>query len=235
MHPSELPPDLIARMTARRGRRHVFDQLVPARTALVVIDMQAAFTDARSPLHVPAATGAVPAITRMANGLRALGGTVAWVRSAFPPSNRDWTTFFDLLNPPGFTAPLRDAMQRGAWGHTLTPGLAPATDDLDIDKDRYSAFFPGACPLPDCLRAQGVDTVLIAGTLTEVCCESSARDAMMDNFRVVVLSDACATRSDAAHLASLVTMASAFADVQDVATALGFLARGSGAAQKDTA
>jgi ureidoacrylate peracid hydrolase len=140
-----------------------------------------------------------------------------------------------LLNPPEFTAPLRDAMQRGAWGHAMTPGLSPAPDDLDIDKDRYSAFFPGASPLPDLLRGRGIDTVLIAGTLTDVCCESSARDAMMDNFRVVTLSDACATRSDAAHLASLITQASAFADVQDVANALGFLARGSGAAQQDTA
>lgn len=225
MHPSDLPPDLIARLTARRGRRHMYDQLVPAQTALVVIDMQAAFTDARSPLCVPAAVGVVPAITRIANGLRALGGTVAWVRSAFPPSNRDWTTFFELLNPPEFTSPLRDAMQRGAWGHAMTPGLMPAPADLDIDKDRYSAFFPGASPLPDLLRGRRIDTVLIAGTLTDVCCESSARDAMMDNFRVVTLSDACATRSDAAHLASLITQASAFADVQDVATALQFLAR----------
>ena len=225
MHPSDLPPDLVARLTARRGRRHVFDHLLPAQTALVVIDMQAAFTDPRSPLHVPAAAGVVPAITRMANGLRALGGTVAWVRSAFPPSDRDWTAFFDLLNPPAFTAPLRAAMQRGAWGHAMTPGLEPAPADLDVDKDRYSAFFPGASLLPHLLRARGIDTVLIAGTLTDVCCESSARDAMMDNFRVVTLSDACATRTDAAHLASLITQASAFADVQDVATALGFLAR----------
>lgn len=73
MHPSDLPPDLVARLTARRGRRHVFDDLAPARTALVVIDMQAAFTDAASPLCVPAATGVVPAITRMADGLRAGG------------------------------------------------------------------------------------------------------------------------------------------------------------------
>jgi ureidoacrylate peracid hydrolase len=112
MHPSELPPDLIARLTARRGRRHVYDLLDPARTALVVIDMQGAFTDARSPLHVPPAVGVVPAITRMADGLRALGGTVAWVRSAFPPSNRDWTTFFDLLNRP--PSPPRCAMRCSA-------------------------------------------------------------------------------------------------------------------------
>jgi hypothetical protein len=83
MHPSDLPPDLIARLTARRGRRHMYDQLVPSQTALVVIDMQAAFTDARSPLYVPAAVGVAPAITRMANGLRAQGGTVAWVGRRF--------------------------------------------------------------------------------------------------------------------------------------------------------
>jgi ureidoacrylate peracid hydrolase len=68
--------------------------------------------------------------------------------------------------------------------------------------------------------------VLIAGTLTNVCCESSARDAMMENFRVVMLSDANATRSDAEHMGALVTIALSFGDVQTVDEATGFLAAG---------
>ncbi|MFN3937872.1 MAG: cysteine hydrolase family protein [Gemmobacter sp.] len=223
MHPTGLPPDLVQRLVARRGRLHVFDRLVPARCALVVIDMQAAFTDARSPLYVPAAITVVPAINRMASRMRAAGGTVAWVRSAFPPSDRDWVAFFEMLNPPAFTAPLRAAMQPGQWGHAPTPGLEAVPADLRFDKDRYSAFLPGACALPDALRSRGIDTVLIAGTLTEICCESSARDAMMQNFRVVMLSDACATRSDAAHAASLAAIASAFGDVQRVEDAIAYL------------
>jgi ureidoacrylate peracid hydrolase len=225
-HPGDLPAGVVATLIARHGRRHVFDRLVPARTALVVIDMQVAFTEPGRPLSIARAPAAVPAITRMAAGLRARGGTVAWVRSAFPPGPRDWTVWRTQLNPPGRTEPLVADMQPGAPGHAHAAGLAPEAVDLAFDKDRYSAFYPGACALPDALRARGVDTVLIAGTLTNVCCETSARDAMMENFRVVLLADACATRSDAEHMAALVTVALSFGDVQTVDTALGCLAAG---------
>lgn len=222
-HPVDLPAGVLAALMARRGRRHVYDRLVARETALVVIDMQAAFTAPGAALEIPAARAVVPAINRMAAGLRALGGTVAWVRSAFPPGPRDWTVWLSRLNDPGRMAPLAADMQVGAPGHAHADGLDIAPGDLQADKDRYSAFFPGACPLPGMLRARGIDTVLIAGTLTNVCCETSARDAMMDNFRVVLLSDANATRSDAEHMGALVTVALSFGDVQTVDTALGFL------------
>ena len=89
--------------------------------------------------------------------------------------------------------------------------------------DRFSAFFPGASALPAILRARGIDTVLIAGTLTNICCESSARDAAMDNFRVVMLADANAARSDEDHVAALSTVARSFGDVQQIDEAIGYL------------
>jgi ureidoacrylate peracid hydrolase len=226
MHPTALPPEIAARILARRGRLHVHDRLDPARTALVVIDMQDTFTAPGATLEVPMARAIVPAINRMAAALRAAGGTVAWVRSAFPPSARDWTGFFERLLPPALAARVRGELQHGGAGYGFTPGLEVAAGDLHADKDRFSAFLPGACPLPDMLRARGIDTVLIAGTLTNVCCESSARDAMMENFRVVMLSDANATRSDAEHMGALVTIALSFGDVQTVDEATGFLAAG---------
>lgn len=224
MHPTALPPEVEAQILARRGRRHVHDRLVPRQTALVVIDMQAIFTAPGALLEVPAARAIVPAINRMAAALRAAGGTVAWVRSAFPPSDRPWTGFFGQLLPPALAARVQAELQPGGPGYGFTPGLDVAPGDLHADKDRFSAFLPGACPLPALLRARGIDTVLIAGTLTNVCCESSARDAMMENFRVVMLADANATRSDAEHLATLVTIALSFGDVQTVDEAAGFLA-----------
>ncbi|HXW29054.1 MAG TPA: isochorismatase family protein [Xanthobacteraceae bacterium] len=73
----------------------------------------------------------------------------------------------------------------------------------------------GASDLPARLRAQGYDTVLITGTVTNVCCESSARDAMMLNFKTIMVSDGDAARTDAEHNATLASFYSVFGDVMD--------------------
>lgn len=223
MHPSALPGELQDYLRARFGRLHRFDRLDPARTVLVVIDMQRIFCAPGALLDVPMAREIVPGINRMAAALRGRGGMVAWVRSAFPPSDRDWAVMFDGVNPSGQGALVRAGLQPGAEGWQLWAGLDCAESDLQVEKDRFSAFLPGACPLPGLLRDRGIDTVLIAGTLTNVCCECSARDAMMDNFRVVMLSDANAARSDAEHLASLINHSRYFGDVQSIDQAIAYL------------
>ena len=63
------------------------------------------------------------------------------------------------------------------------------------------------------LREAGIDTVVIVGTLTNVCCESSARDAMMLNYRLVFVSDANAALTDAEHNATLASILRVFGDV----------------------
>ena len=63
------------------------------------------------------------------------------------------------------------------------------------------------------LRNYGIDTILIAGTKTNVCCESTGRDAMMLDFKVVMVSDCCAALSDDEHLATLETFIQQFGDV----------------------
>ena len=70
---------------------------------------------------------------------------------------------------------------------------------------------------------RGLDTVLIAGTVTNVCCESSARDAMMTNFRVVMVSDANAAMTQDEHDASLIALYLSFADVMDTDMVVGRL------------
>ena len=66
------------------------------------------------------------------------------------------------------------------------------------------------------LRSLGIDTLLITGTKTNVCCESTARDAMMMDFKVVMVSDACAALSDEEHRATLETIIQQFGDVLSV-------------------
>jgi ureidoacrylate peracid hydrolase len=98
---------------------------------------------------------------------------------------------------------------------------------LQVEKTRFSAFLPGACDLAERLMALQIDTVIIVGTLSNVCCESSARDAMMRGFRVVMASDANATRSDAEHVATLVSIHQVFGDVRTTEDVVALLAAGS--------
>jgi nicotinamidase-related amidase len=96
----------------------------------------------------------------------------------------------------------------------LAAGLERADADLVAEKSAASAFFPGRCALPELLAARGIDTVLITGVLTNICCESSARDAMTRGFRVVMVADANAARSDEEHQAALYNVMRNFGDVR---------------------
>jgi ureidoacrylate peracid hydrolase len=106
------------------------------------------------------------------------------------------------------------ALAEGAPSHALYPELDHRDTDLFVRKYRFSALLPGASDLETTLRGRGIDTTLIAGTLTNVCCESTARDAMMQSFRVVMVEDANAALSDAEHLAGLTTIFPYFGDVR---------------------
>ena len=79
----------------------------------------------------------------------------------------------------------------------------------------HGGFLPGASDLPNRLRARGFDTVIIAGTVTNICCESSARDAMMTNFKVIMVSDGNAASNMREHEASLIAFYLTFGDVMD--------------------
>jgi ureidoacrylate peracid hydrolase len=82
-----------------------------------------------------------------------------------------------------------------------------------VEKNRFSAFIQGSSDLAQVLRSRGLDTVLITGTVTNVCCESTARDAMMLNFRTIMISDGNAAVTDEDHNASLCAFYLTFGDV----------------------
>ena len=222
-HPP-LPQSVTDAAARRRGTPHVYAALDPVRTALVVIDLQRAFMDQGAPSEVPQARAVVPAVNRLAAAMRAAGGTVAWVQASF--DRRGWPLFFDHMVTPDHAARILAALQPGAALHALWPGLVVADEDLVVPKSRLSAFLPGASPLPLILRDRGIDTVLIAGCMTNVCCDSSARDAIMTDFRTVMVADANAARTDEAHLAALTTFLQAFGDVRDCDDIIGLLAAG---------
>ena len=220
-----MPDWALSRAMGRRGTAHPFADLDPARTALVVIDLQVGFMHERGGyMACAAAIDTVPHVNALAQGLREAGGVVAWVQNTHDDTClRTWTVQ-QSMNTAEANARRNAAMTPGAPGHALWPGLDVQAADLKVLKRRYSAFIPGTCDLDPLLRARGVDTVLITGTLTNVCCESSARDAMMLDYRTVMVSDACASTSAQEHDASMAAFYATFGDVMDTAFILSRLA-----------
>ncbi len=210
-HP-DIDPAILQGAAARRGRPHVYDEIVPARTALVAIDLQNAFMRPGAPSEVPNARAIVPAVNRLADALRGSGGTVAWVQATF---ERDgWPLFFEHMVRPELAARILAALRPGSADHALWPELSIASEDIVVPKYRFSAFLPGASTLPAILRGRGIDTVLITGCMTNMCCDSSARDAVMTDFRTAMIGDCNAARTDAEHLSALGSFLTGFGDVR---------------------
>jgi ureidoacrylate peracid hydrolase len=214
MHKVAIAPSVIERVVARRGTEHCFADLDPAKTALVVVDMQNAFMlEGVGHAVCAEALEIVPNINRLARATRAAGGTVVWVQTLFTQiSLGAWSHGWDILTPER-RAKRMEALSAGGEGYKLWHALEPLPQDLRVDKQRFSAFLPESSDLARTLRARGIDTVLITGTVTNVCCESSARDAMMMNFRTVMVTDANAAANDAEHNASLTAFYLTFGDI----------------------
>ncbi len=226
MHTVTMPQWATDIVLRRRGKPHVHADLDPRTTALIVVDLQNAFmVEEVAAAYVPVAVEIVPAVNRLAAAVRRTGGKVFWIRNTLDAANiASWSQWLAMMTPTVRTA-LIENLKPGSRGHELYPDLDVRPGDETVLKYRYSAFLPGASDLPERLRAGGYDTVLITGTLTNVCCESSARDAMMLNFKTIMVSDANAARTDAEHNATLANIYAIFGDVMDTDFLIGCLER----------
>jgi nicotinamidase-related amidase len=200
-----------ARQEARRGRRHAYESLDPRRTALVVVDVVPFFV--RGSAYV---RGIVPRVNRVATALRGAGGVVAWVVPAYaPPTSKDRAFFGDavaeLYARSGGEGPPRSR---------LHDGLAVQPEDLVVEKTARSAWFPGSSELPALLAARRIDTLLVAGTVTNVCVEDTVRDASTSGLRVILVADACAATRDRDHNATLHVVYRSYGDVRPTSEVL---------------
>ena len=225
MHNVTIRQEIVDRVLARRGRYHWFDRLEPKRTALVVIDMQEMFCAPGGPGEVPQARSITDALNALTRELRTMSVPVIWVLHANSQAagGSDWELFFNHV--------VADEVRQRSL-ESLTPGqqkvwsgLETDPRDIQIVKNRYSALISGSSSLERVLRSLGIDTVLIAGTKTNVCCESTARDAMMLDFKTVMVSDCCAALSDDEHRAALENIIQQFGDVMTADETLSALRR----------
>lgn len=226
MHKVAIPQTIIERVIARRGKEHVFDDLDPARTALIVVDLQNGFMmPGVAFAEIPEAREIVPNVNRLAAALRAAGGTVVWIVTTYEPAvDREWSTYY-RLSTPAVGAKRSAALTKGAKGHEIWPALEVKPGDPIVEKKRFSAFIQGSSELDKALKARGIDNLLITGTVTGVCCESTARDAMMLNYKVTMVTDGNASYSDEEHNRALAAFYSTFGDIMSTDELIALIAK----------
>jgi ureidoacrylate peracid hydrolase len=234
MHKIDLSPAVMDRIKAWRGRTHMFDRPDPARTAHLIVDLQNGFMEQGATVEIPEAREIVSNVNRISAAVRAAGGTNVFIRYLIDDSTiTNWSSWFTDFATPARREAMEATFRKGCHGFELWPGLEVAAADLIADKTRFGAFVPGSSDLHEMLMARGIDTLIITGTATNVCCESTARDAMQMNYKVIFIADGNATNTDAEHNATLNNMAALFADVMTTQELIGFLA--SSAASREAA
>lgn len=226
MHRVKLDEDIVKNALERRGRLRLFETIDPKKTAHLVIDMQVGFTTPGAPAEVAPAASVIPNINRISAACRAAGALNVFVQNSISEeSKKSWSNWFGAFWTEAKRAGMYDTFMVGRPGHALHRDIEivePA--DMRIDKFRFGCFVEGSSDLHARLQAKGIDTVIVTGCATNICCESTARDAMMMNYKVLFVSDGTATHTDYEHNSTLNAMMLTFADVvstDDVVKLLG--------------
>ena len=198
----------------------------PARTVMIVVDMQNDFVAEGAKLRSAQAAAMVPRLAQTLKACRDKGIRVIYTAHVHRRDGSDMGLYDDLYAPIANRSSLVD----GTAGVEIFNDLAPAPGEHVIKKHRYSAFF--ATDLDLILREWGITTVIISGTTTENCCHATARDAMFHNYKVVFLSDATGTfdypdvgqgalSAEEVHRATLTILAFSTAHVMTASEMLG--------------
>lgn len=211
-HDVKIPDYVIERIMAKRGKLEVFDEFEAAKTAFLVIDMQNFYV-----AEVDTAISIVPNINRLADVCRTKGVPVIWVimrcaESEGAPSQ--WQLYHDYFFTEAKGNNHLTKLSPGNPGYEIYPDLEVKEDDQIVTKKRFSPFIIGASELHDILQEMKIENLIVAGTATNMCSESTARDAMMLDYKVVMVEDANAARYDDDHLAGLTSFYQSFGDVR---------------------
>jgi ureidoacrylate peracid hydrolase len=220
MHKYIVPDSVRTRVIRLQGKPFALDSIDAARTALVVVDMQNYYMAEGYPNEAPVARAIVPNINRMATALRTAGGRVVWIQTDSRQALAKWSNHHKYKLTPERAAKRIQMLSESDDGFKLYKGLEARPEDLYVRKIKFSALVGESSNLDRVLHDNGIEILLIAGTKTNVCCESTARDASMMEYRVAMLSDANATSTDEEHAAALNGFQISFGDVMTIDEAI---------------
>ena len=190
----------------------------PARSAVVAVDFQHDIVGADgafAPMFYSEVQRAnvIPVAARLLDGARAAGVKIVYSVAGFQPGYPDLVTNIPLFG----NIVQSGCLVHGTPGAAIVDAVAPRSDDAVLTHHRVSCFH--GTELDVVLRGAGIDTVIIAGVATNLAVESTVRAGADLGYRVVVVSDACATASQTAHDASLASLAM-FAEIVSAETLL---------------
>lgn len=160
-------------------------KLDPSRTALVNVDMQNAFVEG-TPLSAPDGPALIPVVNRLAKACRDAGMMVIHTLHVTRRDGSNHGTMGELIEPvrAGY-------INEGTETAKLHPGVEVGKDDILLYKPRYGSFT--GTDLDQVLRSNGVDTIIVTGICTNICCETTAREAGMKDYHVFFPSDGTET------------------------------------------
>ena len=226
MHKTAIPQFMVDRVIQLRGKEHCFEDFDPARTALLVVDMQNGFLmPGVAHALCQNAQEIVPNINRLARAARTAGAAVVWIQTVYKEETlTSWSVSCEMAGSAATERRIK-SLTRGNKGWELWPELDAKPDDFYVEKTRFSAFIQGSSDIEELLRSRGIDTVMVTGTVTNVCCDSTARDAMLRNFRTIMVTDGNASFTDEEHNAALTTFYLVFGDIMSTDFAISRLER----------
>ena len=216
----------------RRARTRIFETIDSARTAHVIVDLQNGFMEPGAAVELPVAREIVPNVNEISRAVRAFGGINIFLHyTARDEAIASWSTWYSHFHDADSREMMRKAFAPNARSWNLWPGLEVTDEDIKLEKSRFSAFVPGTCDLHSVLQSRKIENVIITGAATNVCCESTARDAMQLNYKVIFVADGNAALTDDFHNASLNNLRSLYADIAMTESVVRQLAEG---AQRST-
>ncbi len=177
-------------------------ELRAEKSALIVVDMQVFFLDPASPTYTCGGPAVIPTVSRLVAAFRAAGRPVIFTRHVHHADDLDsgimgWWWIGKCIE--------------GSPESEIHPALAPLPREKVVLKHRYSAFYN--TDLETILRCLGIEDVVVCGIMTNLCCESTARDAYFRDYRVFIPADGTGSIDEDLHVASLMGLAFGFAFV----------------------
>jgi nicotinamidase-related amidase len=187
-------------------------QLNPHKSALLVVDMQKFFLDPASPSFTCGGLAILPVLKELIQSYRRFHLPVIFTRHVHHPG---------LLDAGLMEWWWQGMCLEGTPESEVHPELAPLPGEKEILKHRYSAFYN--TDLETILRCLKIEDLVITGIMTNMCCESTARDAYFRDYRVFFLADGTGSITEEMHLASLLNLAFGFAWVTNTGTIQAYL------------